>query len=78
VDAAKDLTRGFGGVPLDAYCIGRDLVDLEHRFPAAYGISSSGASLVRPDGFVTWNCPEGAAEPAAALQAALNASLCSR
>jgi hypothetical protein len=78
VDAAKDLTRGFGGVPLDAYCIGRDLADLEHRFPAAYGISNSGASLVRPDGFVAWNCPEGVAEPVTALQAALNASLCSR
>jgi putative polyketide hydroxylase len=78
VDAAKDLTRGFGGVPLDAYCIGRDLADLENRFPAAYGISNSGASLVRPDGFVTWNCPEGVAEPVTALQAALNASLRSR
>ena len=78
MDAAKDLTRGFGGVPLDAYCIGGDLADLENRFPAAYGISDSGASLVRPDGFVTWKCPEGVAEPVTALQAALNASLCSR
>ena len=78
MDAAKDLTRGLGGVPLDAHCIGRDLADPEHRFPAAYGISSSGATLVRPDGYVTWNCPEGMAEPVTALQAALNASLCSR
>ena len=78
VDAAKELTRACGGVPLDAYCIGRDPADSEQRFPAAYGISSSGASLVRPDGFVTWNCPEGVAEPVTALQAALNASLCSR
>jgi hypothetical protein len=78
VDAAKDLTRGFEGMPLDAYCIGRDLADLEHRFPAAYGIATSGASLVRPDGFVAWNCPEGVTKPLTALQAALNASLCSR
>ena len=78
VDAAKDLTRGFGGVPLDAYCIGRDLADPEHRFPAAYGISNSGASLVRPDGFVAWNSPGGVAKPVTALQTALNASLCSR
>ena len=78
VDATKDSTQGFEGVPLDAYCIGGDLADLEHRFPAAYGISNSGASLVRPDGFVTWNCPEGVAEPVTALRAALNADLCSR
>lgn len=60
------------------HCIGRDLTDLEDRFAAAYGISNSGASLVRPDGFVTWNCPEVVAEPVTALQAALKASLCSR
>ena len=76
VDAARGLTPGFRGFPLDAYCIGRDLADLEHRFPAAYGVSDSGASLVRPDGFVAWNCPAGVATPATALQAALNASLC--
>ena len=78
VDAAKNLTQRAGGVPLDAYCVGRDLADLERRFPAAYGISNAGASLVRPDGFVTWNCPAGVAEPLTALRAALNASLCSR
>jgi 2-polyprenyl-6-methoxyphenol hydroxylase-like FAD-dependent oxidoreductase len=78
VDAAKRLSPGFGAPPLDAYCIGRDLADPEQRFPAAYGISASGASLVRPDGFVAWNCPAGVAEPVTALQAALSASLCCR
>jgi putative polyketide hydroxylase len=78
VDAAKELTQGFGGPPLNAYCIGRDLADLERRFPGAFGISNSGASLVRPDGFVAWNCPEGVADPVMTLRAALNASLCSR
>jgi len=78
VEAAKELTQGFEGVPLDSYCIGRDLVDMEQRFPAVYGISNAGTSLVRPDGFVAWNCPEGVAQPVTALQAALNASLCSR
>jgi 2-polyprenyl-6-methoxyphenol hydroxylase-like FAD-dependent oxidoreductase len=75
VDAAREVTHGFAGLPLDAYCIGRDVLDLEQRFPAAYGISNSGASLVRPDGFVAWNCPEGAAEPVTALRAALTANL---
>jgi putative polyketide hydroxylase len=77
-DAAKALTQGSGGAPLDAYCIGRDVADLEQRFPTAYGISDAGASLVRPDGFVAWNCRERGAEPVTVLQAALNASLCSR
>ncbi|HEY1874375.1 MAG TPA: FAD-dependent monooxygenase [Steroidobacteraceae bacterium] len=78
VNAAKQMTAAFGGLPLNAYCIGRDLADLEHRLPAAYGISDSGASLVRPDGFVAWRCAGAVAEPVTALRAALNASLCSR
>jgi 2-polyprenyl-6-methoxyphenol hydroxylase-like FAD-dependent oxidoreductase len=76
VDAAKELSRGFGGLPLDSYCIGRDLSDPEQLFPQAYGISSSGASLVRPDGYVAWNSAEGLAEPVPELRAALTASLC--
>jgi putative polyketide hydroxylase len=76
-EAAKTLTRRSGEVPLDAYCIGRDLADLEQRFPTAYGVSDSGASLVRPDGFVAWNCRERVADPVTVLQGALNASLCS-
>jgi len=78
VEAAKAATEGFGALPLDAYCIGREVADLEHRFAEAYGISDSGASLVRPDGFVAWNCPQGTAEPVAALRTALGASLGSR
>jgi len=78
VHAAKAATEGFGALPLDACCIGREVADLEHRFPQAYGVSDSGVSLVRPDGFVAWNCPERVAEPVAALRTALSASLCSR
>jgi putative polyketide hydroxylase len=78
LDAAKEVTQGFGGLPLDACCIGREVVDLEHRFAAAYGISDSGATLVRPDGFVAWRSPELVAEPVTALRTALSASLCSR
>jgi 2-polyprenyl-6-methoxyphenol hydroxylase-like FAD-dependent oxidoreductase len=42
-------------------------------FPAAYGIGSEGASLVRPDGFVAWRSAAASAEPRAALTAALRA-----
>jgi 2-polyprenyl-6-methoxyphenol hydroxylase-like FAD-dependent oxidoreductase len=74
VDAAKEVAQAFA-LTLDAYCIGRELADLEQRFPAAFGISDSGAALVRPDGFVAWNCPQLVAEPATALRRALSASL---
>jgi putative polyketide hydroxylase len=74
--AAREAASGFGGLPLDVHGIGRDLVDPANRFPAACGISDSGALLVRPDGFVAWNWREGVAEPGAALRAALDASLC--
>jgi hypothetical protein len=48
--AAKPL-----GVALDCHCIGTHAFnDPEGRFTAAYGISPSGAALVRPDGFVAW------------------------
>ncbi len=78
VDAAQELAHEFGGLPLDAYCVGREVSDLECRFPAAYGVSDSGASLVRPDGFVAWNCPAEVTEPVTALRAALSASVCYR
>jgi len=77
VAAAKQVARGFGALPLDACCIGGELEDLEHRFPEAYGVSDSGAALVRPDGHVAWKCPELVAEPVTALRTALSASLCS-
>jgi 2-polyprenyl-6-methoxyphenol hydroxylase-like FAD-dependent oxidoreductase len=75
MDAVKAVTERFVGLPLEAYCIGRDLDDAEGRFPQAYGISSSGASLVRPDGFVAWRCEKSAREAAAILTDALSRSL---
>jgi putative polyketide hydroxylase len=43
-------------INLDAYCVGPtgDLIDLQHRWSDAYGVTSAGAVLVRPDGFVCW------------------------
>ena len=73
VDAAKEAA--VSGLPLEAYCIGRDLADPAGQFPPAFGISRSGVSLLRPDGFIAWRCAASASEPAAALHAALKASL---
>jgi hypothetical protein len=53
------------GVPLDSYVLDSgELGDPDGRFPDTYGISSSGAALVRPDGIVAWRSVDatGAAE----------------
>ena len=42
------------GVPLDAYCVGEDVTDVDGRFETLYGTGPGGAVLVRPDGFVAW------------------------
>lgn len=75
VDAAKAASQEFGRLALDAYCVGKDLDDPERRFPEAYGISSSGASLIRPDGFVAWRSPTAVGDPVAAVRNALSGSL---
>jgi hypothetical protein len=77
VDAAHTLAAGFSQapLPLSAYCVGKDLEDTEGQFEHAYGISSSGASLVRPDGFVAWRSESGASDSAALLREALSQSL---
>jgi putative polyketide hydroxylase len=73
--AAGEVAGSFSGLPLHAYCVGRDLGDAERRFADAYGISSTGASLVRPDGFVAWRSPDDARDCSSALRAALATSL---
>jgi len=75
VDAVNEVARSFKGLALDAYCIGKDLQDRDGRFEQAFGLSSGGASLIRPDGFVAWRSPGGAAEPARVLREALSRSL---
>jgi 2-polyprenyl-6-methoxyphenol hydroxylase-like FAD-dependent oxidoreductase len=56
-NAAREAQAKFG-VEIDVWRIGRgaDLIESENEggFPAAFGIGSSGASLVRPDGIVGW------------------------
>jgi len=54
---------------------GAELADPEGRFPAAYGLTPSGASLVRPDGFVAWRSKELVRHPKGALVQALRAIL---
>jgi 2-polyprenyl-6-methoxyphenol hydroxylase-like FAD-dependent oxidoreductase len=74
--AARAVAGALPGLDLDAHVVGRGgLRDPEGRFAAAFGLSASGAALVRPDGFVAWRAKSLAADPRGALAGALDAVL---
>jgi hypothetical protein len=58
------------GVPVDCHVIG------DSEFADAYGITSAGAVLVRPDGVVGWRALDGTGASPATVQAVLTALLC--
>ncbi|HEY1820130.1 MAG TPA: FAD-dependent monooxygenase [Trebonia sp.] len=66
--AAREL-----GVALDAHVVGGTALA---GFLDAYGISPSGAVLVRPDGFVGWRAAGAADAPEKILRQALGSLLC--
>jgi 2-polyprenyl-6-methoxyphenol hydroxylase-like FAD-dependent oxidoreductase len=71
-EAAAKAGKAFPGLELDAHHIGGPVLrDPGGHFTQAYGISSGGAVLVRPDGFVAWR----AKEKINAAQDVLNAAL---
>jgi 2-polyprenyl-6-methoxyphenol hydroxylase-like FAD-dependent oxidoreductase len=76
IQAAGTAASRCDGVRLDAWRVGPDLQDPEGRFAETFGLTASGATLIRPDGFVAWRSPAMATDPEAALSAALAASLC--
>ncbi len=70
--AAKQL-----GIEIDVHRVGANgLVDPNGALAAAYGISATGAVLVRPDGFVAWRAKTGEAASAAEISSALTSLLC--
>ncbi|HEY7323785.1 MAG TPA: FAD-dependent monooxygenase, partial [Streptosporangiaceae bacterium] len=74
--AALDAGRQ-AGVGLDAWQVGGDdLRDDGDRFPGAYGISPSGAAVVRPDGFVGWRAVDDADASPATVVHVLRTLLC--
>ncbi|KAB8180019.1 hypothetical protein FH610_035190 [Microbispora catharanthi] len=72
--AAAEAARSLR-VPIETYVVGGapELGDPDGRFPAAYGITSTGAVLVRPDGIIAWRSPgeAGLAELEGALRTVL-------
>jgi 2-polyprenyl-6-methoxyphenol hydroxylase-like FAD-dependent oxidoreductase len=75
MQAVAAIAPTLGGLTLNAYRVGKELADPEQRFTAAYGISSAGASLVRPDGFVAWRSLGACAQATQELRSAFARSL---
>jgi hypothetical protein len=63
-------------ITLEAYAFGQELRDPEKSFAAAYGITSKGAVLVRPDGFVAWRAKSSGTNPQDTLKSVLARLLC--
>ncbi|MBO0836460.1 MAG: FAD-dependent monooxygenase, partial [Actinobacteria bacterium] len=72
LDAARQL-----GLALDAYVVGGgELADPGGGFTSGYGISDSGAVLVRPDGFVGWRAADAGGASSQAMRRVLATMLC--
>jgi 2-polyprenyl-6-methoxyphenol hydroxylase-like FAD-dependent oxidoreductase len=72
--AAAQVTEKLG-VDLEVYTIDRDPHDVEQRWYTTYGISATGAILVRPDGFIGWRAREVHAQPEQTLEQVLTTLL---
>jgi 2-polyprenyl-6-methoxyphenol hydroxylase-like FAD-dependent oxidoreductase len=66
------------GVPVDAYCIGTEVIDAAGGLEELYGTGPGGAALVRPDGFVAWRAAAPCSDPEAELVGALGVALARR
>jgi 2-polyprenyl-6-methoxyphenol hydroxylase-like FAD-dependent oxidoreductase len=73
--AARAAADKFNGLTLDCHSVGKHLADPEARFLNAFGITNSGATLIRPDGFVAWRTPTNTNDPRRDLTVALTQSL---
>ncbi|HEY4460218.1 MAG TPA: FAD-dependent oxidoreductase [Pseudonocardiaceae bacterium] len=59
-------------IPVDYQQIGVDYTTDVEEFRTAFGITDTGATLIRPDGYIAWRCEKAPEDPAAALAQALN------
>ena len=73
--AARAAAKTFAGLDLDCHCVGTEPRDPDGGFAPAYGLSPTGAVLVRPDGFVGWRATAMADDPQGAITRALGAML---
>jgi putative polyketide hydroxylase len=70
--AAAELAASTLSVPLHAVLVGKDIIPPTSKsFTHHFGISSTGASLVRPDGIVAWRSKALPVDLASTIRAAL-------
>jgi hypothetical protein len=69
IDAARLVKSEYAALPLETYSIDDDVA-------TAYGLSVSGASLVRPDGFVAWRSRSAESDMAGELRRTFATILC--
>jgi putative polyketide hydroxylase len=71
-DAAARDASARSGITLESVLIGRDVMPPSRdAFRNAYGLDATGASLVRPDGYIAWRSAGLPGDPAGALANAL-------
>lgn len=66
-----DAAGNKAGLAMPVHVIGDEWVDVEGTFESRFGVSDSGAVLVRPDGFIAWRAQGLGPESAAGLDGAL-------
>jgi putative polyketide hydroxylase len=71
---AIDIHRVHAGVAASSGAT--EIVDPAGAFRAAYGISPSGAVLIRPDGFVAWRATTSQAASREEISSVLASVLC--
>lgn len=75
VETASKLAQD-SGVPLKAFRIGADFIDIDESFLTRTGLEQGGAILVRPDGFVSWRFASDHVDPDVMLSKAIARALC--
>jgi hypothetical protein len=65
----------FARLDFNCYRVGTDLSDPQGCFLSAYGLSATGAALIRPDGFIAWRANAMRDDPHAIIARALDAIL---
>jgi hypothetical protein len=75
---ADAWAQAADGAELAVICVGGPggLGDPDGAFPEAYGITPTGAVLVRPDGYIAWRATGAGGASAQALTEALDTALC--
>ncbi|MFD9893883.1 FAD-dependent oxidoreductase [Amycolatopsis sp. NPDC059027] len=77
-DGWEDAAKAVGtelGVDLRIYRLGAELRDPENKLLTSFGLEGTGASLVRPDGFVAWRSATQPADVQSRLQQKLTGLL---